>query len=90
MVNSKIKVIELQGENELRISKSILEQLPFKPMGRFLVLQGKDFITFKKVDEVPAREKFADIAKRVQKKAKTLKINKRIVDEAIAWARKKS
>lgn len=89
MANSKIKIIEIQGKGELKIPKSVLEQLPFKPMGKFLILQGKDFITFKKMGEDLPQERFRIIAREVQKAAKEKKINKKIAEEAVAWARKK-
>ena len=90
MASSKIKIIEILEKGELKIPKSVLEQLPFAPMGKFLILQGKDFITLKKVGEAPPRERFQAIAKEVQKKAKALKISKKVAKEAVAWARKKS
>jgi len=89
MSNSKIKVVEIEEKGEFKIPKSVLEQLPFKPMGKFLILQGKDFITLKKVSGALPQERFRAIAREVQKKAKALKMSKKIVDEAVAWARKK-
>jgi len=89
MSNSKIKIIEIEEKGEFKIPKSVLDQLPFKPMGKFLVLQGKDFITLKKVGEGLPQERFRAISKEVQKKVKALKLSKKVVDEAVAWARKK-
>jgi hypothetical protein len=53
-------------------------------MGKFLILQGKDFITLKKVSGALPQERFRAIAREVQKKAKALKMSKKIVDEAVA------
>ena len=89
MRNSKIRIIEIEEKEEFKIPKSVLEQLPFTPKGRFLILQGKDFITFKKVSKASPRERFQTIAKEAQKKTKSLKIQKKTVKEAVAWARKK-
>ncbi len=89
MGNTKIKIIEIEGKGEFRIPKSVLEKLPFAPQGRFMIMQGKDFITIKKIGKPSPQEKFRSVAQEVQKKVKVLKINKKLVDEAIEWSRKK-
>lgn len=89
MSNPKFKIFEMEETGKLKIPKSVLEQLPFPPRGRFLILQGKDFITIKKVGRSLPRERFQAVAQEVEKKAKALKINKKVIAEAVAWARKK-
>jgi len=89
MGTSKFKIIEIEETGEFKIPKSVVAQLPFTPKGRFLILQGKDFLTFKKVDDSLPRERFEQAASSVQKKVKALKVSKKVIEEAIQWARKK-
>jgi hypothetical protein len=89
MASSKIKIIEVQEKGGFKIPKTVLEQLPFKPMGKFLILQGKDYVMFKKVNEPPLSERFEKLAEAVQRKFKEAGIKKSDIAKAIKWARKK-
>jgi hypothetical protein len=78
----KEKLLAANKRGELEISG-------VRPLDKFYLITGKDYILLKKMKEPPPLERFEKAAAEVQLKFKEAGIKKSDIARAVKWARKK-
>lgn len=78
----KEKLLEANKRGELEITG-------VRPLDKFYLITGRDYILLKKVQEPSSLERFEKLAAEVQLKFKEAGIKKSEITRAIKWARKK-
>lgn len=78
----KEKLLEANKKGELEITG-------VRPLDKFYLITGKDYLLLKKVKEASPLERFEKLATEIQNKFKEANIKKSTVTKAIKWAQKK-
>ena len=77
-------------EEVLEVDKRGWLEIPgFRPLDKFYLVKGKDYVLLKKLEEVSSLERFDELAKQIQSKFKEEGIKKSDIEKSIKWARKK-
>jgi len=78
----KEKLLEANKKGELELTG-------VRPLDKYYLITGKDYILLKKVKEPVPLERFEKLAAEIQLKFKEAGIRKSEITKAIKWARKK-
>jgi hypothetical protein len=77
-----IKFIEANKRGQLEINN-------VKPLGKYYLITGKDFILIKNLEKPSAADQFDELTGDIQRQFKKLNINRHDIARAVKWARKK-
>ena len=81
------ELVKMSPKGQLVVPQNIRMNEAFRPGDRFVPLQIKNGIVFKKI-EIPTIE-FEKVSKEITEQFKNRKVKERDVSEAIRWVRKK-
>ena len=66
-----------------------IEITGFRPLDKFYLLNGKDYLLLKKVEEPALAKRFDKLTEEIETKFKTEYIKKSDIQKAIKWSRSK-
>jgi len=82
-------LVKMSPKGQLVVPEEIRENEGFMPGDRFIGIQIKEGVLFKKVKIPNVKVEFKKLAKEIERQFKKQKVEMKDVDEAIKWARKK-
>ena len=83
------ELIKMSPKGQLVVPKDIREKEKFKPSDRFVAFELDEGVIFKKVRIPDVRLEFESLSKDIERRFKGSGVKKRVVEEAVKWARKK-
>lgn len=83
------ELVKMSEKGQLVVPRRIREKEGFKNSDRFVAIDVKGGVIFKKVDIPKITTEFEAIAREVEARFKKQKIKKKDVAEAVKWAREK-
>jgi len=83
------ELVKMSEKGQLVVPRRIREKEGFKNSDRFVAIDVKGGVIFKKVDIPKVTIEFDSLAKEVEARFKKQKIKKKNVEEAVKWAREK-
>ncbi len=84
------ELVKMSPKGQLVVPQEIREEEGFQPGDRFVPLPVKDGVLFKRVAIPDLKAEFKKIGNQISEKFKKHGITQKDVNEAIAWARRKS
>ena len=83
------ELVKMSEKGQLVVPQKIREKEGFRASDRFVAIEVKDGILFKRVEIPHVKIEFASLSKEIQAHLKKQKIKQSEVDGAIKWARGK-
>ena len=83
------ELVKMSEKGQLVVPQKIREKEGFRASDRFVAIEVKDGILFKKVEIPHVKIEFASLSKEIQAHLKKQKTKQSEVDGAIKWARGK-
>jgi bifunctional DNA-binding transcriptional regulator/antitoxin component of YhaV-PrlF toxin-antitoxin module len=83
-------LVKMSEKGQLVVPDEIRKKEGFKAGDRFTALPVKDGVLFKRIEIPDVRAEFAQVAKEMREHFKKNKVTKKVLDEAIQWARRQS
>jgi bifunctional DNA-binding transcriptional regulator/antitoxin component of YhaV-PrlF toxin-antitoxin module len=83
------ELVKMSEKGQLVVPRRIREKEGFKNSDRFIAIDVKGGVIFKKVDIPKITAEFETLAREVEARFKKQKIKKKDVEEAVKWAREK-
>lgn len=84
------ELVKMSPKGQLVVPQEIREEEGFRPGDRFVPLPVKDGVLFKRVAIPDLKAEFKKIGSQVSEKFKKYGITQKDVNEAVAWARRRS
>ncbi len=84
------ELVKMSPKGQLVVPQDLREEEGFKPGDRFVAFPVKEGVIFKKIVIPDAAAEFEKLSKKVTEKFKKYGITEKDIDEAVAWARRKS
>lgn len=82
-------LVKMSPKGQLVVPDEIRQKEKFRPGDRFVGIQIKEGVLFKRVKIPNVKVEFEKLAKKVEKQFKKDGITKKDIEEAIKWARKR-
>ena len=82
------ELVKMSEKGQLVVPRRIREKEGFKSSDRFVAIDVKDGVLFKKVDIPEVKIEFEALSRDIQSHFKKHKIKQEDVAEAVKWARK--
>lgn len=83
------ELVKMSEKGQLVVPQKIREKEGFRASDRFVAIEVKDGILFKRVEIPHVKIEFASLSKEIRAHLKKQKIKQSEVDSAIKWARGK-
>lgn len=83
------ELVKMSEKGQLVVPQKIREKEGFRASDRFVAIEVKDGILFKRVEIPHVKIEFASLSKEIQAHLKKQKVRQSEVDGAIKWARGK-
>jgi bifunctional DNA-binding transcriptional regulator/antitoxin component of YhaV-PrlF toxin-antitoxin module len=83
------ELVKMSEKGQLVVPRRIREKEGFKNSDRFVAIDVKGGVIFKKVDIPKITTEFEALAREVEARFKKQKIKKKDVEKAVRWAREK-
>ncbi|ODS39376.1 MAG: hypothetical protein A7316_05640 [Candidatus Altiarchaeales archaeon WOR_SM1_86-2] len=83
------EVVTMSDEGEVIVPGSIRKALGLKGKNKFIAIGGDDYIMFKQIKTPSPKEEFESLSREIEKKFREEGIERKDVEEAIKWARRK-
>lgn len=82
------ELVKMSEKGQLVVPRRIREKEGFKSSDRFVAIEVKDGVLFKRVEIPEVRIEFESLSRDIQAHLKKSKVKQEDVTEAIRWARK--
>lgn len=82
------EIVKMSHKGQLVVPRRIREHEDFKAIDRFVAIQVKDGVLFKRVDIPDVEIEFQSLSKDIAAHFKRNKIKRSDIAEAVKWARK--
>lgn len=82
-------LVKMSPKGQLVVPDEIRQNEGFRPGDRFIGIQIKEGVLFKKVKIPNVKVEFEKLTREVEKQFKKQKVEMNDIDEAVKWARKK-
>lgn len=86
---AEIELVKMSPKGQLVVPQDIREEQHFEPSDRFAPFSVKGGIFFKKVKMPDVKAEFTSLAKEIEKQFRKSNVEKKDVNEAVGWARKR-
>jgi bifunctional DNA-binding transcriptional regulator/antitoxin component of YhaV-PrlF toxin-antitoxin module len=83
------ELVKMSEKGQLVVPRRIRKKEGFSSSDRFIAVEVKDGVLFKKVDIPKVKIEFESLSKDIQAHLKKQKVKQRDVAEAVNWAREK-
>jgi bifunctional DNA-binding transcriptional regulator/antitoxin component of YhaV-PrlF toxin-antitoxin module len=83
------ELVKMSEKGQLVVPRRIRKKEGFSSSDRFIAVEVKDGVLFKKVDIPKVRIEFESLSKDIQAHLKKQKVKQADVAEAVKWAREK-
>ncbi len=84
------QLVKMSPKGQLVVPREIRERERLRPSDRFIALEIKGGVLFKKVKIPNVNIEFSSLSREIAEHFKKRKIEEKNVEEAIKWARQKS
>ena len=84
-----IDLVKMSSKGQLVVPQDIREELGWSPGERFAVFPVKEGILIKRIDVEQRLADFEALAKRIETTLRKNKVNKKDIEDAVKWARRK-
>lgn len=84
-----IEIVKMSAKGQLVVPQEIREKEGFAVGDRFIPLQVKDGVLFKRVELSDIKTEFEKLTAEVEKHFRKSKVSRKDISGAIRWARKK-
>lgn len=82
-------LVKMSGKGQLVVPRRIRENEGFTSSDRFVAIEVKDGVLFKRVDIPKVKIEFESLSRDIQSHMKKRKVKQEDIDEAVKWARAK-
>ncbi len=82
-------LVKMSGKGQLVVPRRIRENEGFTSSDRFVAIEVKDGVLFKRVDIPKVKIEFESLSRDIQSHMKKRKVKQDDIDEAVKWARAK-
>ena len=83
------QLVKMSGKGQLVVPRRIRENEGFTSSDRFVAIEVKDGVLFKRVDIPKVKIEFESLSRDIQSHMKKRKVKQEDIDEAVKWARAK-
>jgi bifunctional DNA-binding transcriptional regulator/antitoxin component of YhaV-PrlF toxin-antitoxin module len=83
------ELVKMSEKGQLVVPRRIRKKEGFSSSDRFIAVEVKDGVLFKKVDIPKVKIEFESLSRDIQSHLKKQKVKQRDVAEAVNWAREK-
>ena len=84
------ELVKMSPKGQLVVPQNIREEEGFHAGDRFVPLPVKEGVLLKKVEIPDVKAEFEKMGKKIGERFKKLGITEKDIDEAVAWARRRS
>lgn len=85
----ELEIVKMSAKGQLVVPQGIREKEGFAVGDRFIPLQVKDGVLFKRIELSNVKDEFEKLSAEVEKQFKNAKVSRKDLSGAIEWARKK-
>ena len=89
MIKMKEELVKMSPKGQLVVPREIRLKEKFKPSDRFVAIEVRGGVLFKKVIIPSVKVEFESLAREIAKQFKDEKVKDKDVEEAVKWARRK-
>ena len=82
------ELVKMSGKGQLVVPRRIREKERFKSSDRFVAIEVKDGVLFKRVEIPQVKIEFESLSRDIQSHLRSRGVKQRDVAEAMKWARK--
>ena len=86
----EVDMVKMSPKGQLVVSQDIRMKEGFHPGDRFVPFSVKGGVLFKKIEMPDVKAEFHKLSKEIEKQFQKQKVTPEDVNEAVAWARRKS
>ena len=89
MIELAEELVKMSGKGQLVVPRRIRENEGFKSTDRFVAIEVRDGVLFKRVDIPSVKIEFESLSRDIQSHLKKHEVKQEDIAEAIKWARKR-